>query len=157
MIVASGSAGSPEVLDRRRVELVDGSLPRQPYHAIAESGWPRSVIDDVAEQARHAITATLRSVAPADAVGVVATERRIPPSLDRILASHALLHAAEGRLFEWAVIEAADDAGLPVHVVDPRSLTVPAAVETLGRSLGPPWQKDHKWATTAALMALAPA
>jgi hypothetical protein len=86
----------------------------------------------------------------------VATERRIPASLDRILTSHALLHAAEGRLFEWAAIEAGDEAGMPVHLVDPRSLTVPAAVESLGRSLGPPWQKDHKWAATAALMALAP-
>ena len=157
LIVAAGSAGSPVVLDRRRVELVDGSLPRQPYHAVAEAGWPRTVIDEVAQQARDAVTAALRSVGPADTVGVVATERRIRSSLDRILASHALLHAAEGQLFERAVIEAADDAGVPVHVVDPRSLTVPATVETLGRSLGPPWQKDHKWATTAALLALAPA
>jgi hypothetical protein len=155
LIIVSGSAAAPVVLERRRVELVDGSVPRQPYHAIAEAGWPPSTVDEVAQQARDAVTAALRSAAPVDALGVVATERRIPPDLDRILASHALLHAAEGHLFERAVIEAADDAGLPVHVVDPRSLAVPAAVETLGRTLGPPWQKDHKWAATAALAALA--
>ena len=70
-------------------------------------------------------------------------------------AARLLLHAAEGQLFERAVIEAADDAGLLVHVVEPKSIKVSAAVEGLRRSIGAPWQKDHKWATTAALAALA--
>ena len=52
------------------------------------------------------------------------------------------------------MIEVCDDAGLDVHVVDPRSIKVSAAVEDLWRSVGVPWQKDHKWATTAALAAL---
>ena len=113
------------------------------------------MIDAVARAAHAAAASGLQSVARADAVGVVATERRIPPSLDQVLASHALLHAAEGQLFERAVIEAADDAGLVVHVVEPKSIKVSAAVEGLRRSIGAPWQKDHKWATTAALAALA--
>lgn len=154
LVVVSGSDASPLLLDRRRVELVDESMPRQPYHAVAEGGLPESVIDAVAQAARHGVAKALRSITAADALGVVATERRIPPSLDQILASHTLLHAAEGHLFERAVIEAADDAGLRVHVVEPRSIEVPAAVEALGRTIGPPWQKDHKWATTAALAAL---
>jgi hypothetical protein len=94
-------------------------------------------------------------VARVDAVGVVATERRLPPSLDQILASHTLLHAAEGHLFERAVMVAAADARLPVHIVEPKSIKVSAAVEALRGSIGAPWQKDHKWATTAALAALA--
>jgi hypothetical protein len=155
VVVASGSRSAPVVLDRRRIELVDQSLPRQPYHAVAEGGLPRSVIDAVTQAASDAVVRVLRSVAHADAVGVVATERRLPPSLDQILASHTLLHAAEGHLFERAVIEAAADAGLPVHVVDAKSIKVSAAVEALRSSIGPPWQKDHKWATTAALAALA--
>jgi len=154
LVVVSGSAGSPVLLDRRRVELVDASLPRQPYHAVAEGGWPESVIDAVAEAASIAVGEALRSVARADALGVVATERRLPASLEQILASHALLHAAEGHLFERAVIEAARGAGLRIHVVEPHSIEVPAAVDALRRSVGPPWQKDHKWATTAALAAL---
>jgi hypothetical protein len=145
------------VLDRIRIELVDESLPRQPYHAVAEGGWPSSIIEAVAESARLAVAEALDAIARAEALGVVGTERRIPPRLDQILGSHALLHAAEGQLFERAVIEAANDAGLPVHVVEPGSITVAPAVESLGRSLGPPWQKDHKWATTAALTALASA
>jgi hypothetical protein len=155
LVVVSGSPSSPVVLDRARVALVDQSLPRQPYHAVAERGLPGSVIDAVARAARAAAARALQSVARADAVGVVATERRIPSSLDQVLASHALLHAAEGQLFERAVIEAADDAGLLVHVVEPKSIKVSAAVEGLRRSIGAPWQKDHKWAATAALAALA--
>jgi hypothetical protein len=155
LVVVSGSLASPVLLDRRRVELVDGSLPPQPYHAVAEGGSLASVIDAVADAAGSAVSHALRSVARADVVGVVATARRIPTSLDQILASHALLHAAEGHLFERAVIEAAGDAGLGVHVVEPSSINVLPAVEALGRAIGPPWQKDHKWATTAALIALA--
>ena len=154
LVVVSGSPSSPVVLDRRRVELLDRSLPRQPYHAVAEGGLPESVIDAVAFAARGAAARALQSVGRADAVGVVASERRIPPGLDQVLASHALLHAAEGQLFERAVIEAAADAGLLVHVTEPKSIKVSAAVEGLRGSIGAPWQKDHKWATTAALAAL---
>ena len=155
MVVVSGSDRVPVVLDRRRVELVDEALPRQPYHAVVERGAARGVIDAVGRAATAAAARALQSVARADAVGLVATERRIPRSLDQILASHALLHAAEGHLFEQAVIDAAADSGLLVHVVDPKSIEVPAAVEVLRSSIGSPWQKDHKWAATAALAALA--
>jgi hypothetical protein len=154
LVVASGSPSSPVVLDRRRIELVDDSLPRQPYHAVAEGGEPSSIIEAVVESARNAISKALEAVDDADAVGVVATERRIPPRLDQILGSHALLHAAEGQLFERVAIEAADDAGLRVHVVEPGSIKVAPAVDALRRSIGPPWQKDHKWAATVALTAL---
>jgi hypothetical protein len=155
MVVASGSPASPVIHDRRRVELVDGSLPRQPYHAVAEGGWPSTTIEAVAGSARRAISQALAPVTAAGAatVAVVAAGRRIPPGLDQILKSHALLHAAEGQLFERAAIEAADDAGLPVLVVEPGSIQVAPAVDGLGRTIGPPWQKDHKWATTAALTA----
>jgi hypothetical protein len=154
VVAVSGSPSAPVVLDRRRVELVDQSLPRQPYHAVAEGGLPRAIIDAVADAASGAVAGALRSVARADAVGLVATERRIPQSLDQILASHTLLHAAEGQLFESAVIDAAADAHLRVHVVEPKSIKVSAAVEALRVVIGAPWQKDHKWATTAALAAL---
>jgi hypothetical protein len=157
LVVVSGSTASPIVLDRRRVELVDESLPPQPYHAVAEDGSPPSVIDNVTDAARNAVAGVLQSVTRVDAVGVAATERSIPTNLDQILASHTLLHAAEGHLFERAVIDAARDAGLHAHVVDPKSIDVPPAVNTLRRSIGPPWQKDHKWAATAALAALASA
>jgi hypothetical protein len=150
----SGSAAAPVVLDRRRVELVEDATHRHVYHAVANTGAPAALIDEVADAATGAAAEALRSIGPADALGLVAGTRRLPDDLDRILASHALLHAAEGNLFERAVLDAGNDARLRVHVVDPKSMTVPAAVDALRRTLGAPWQQDHKLATTAALAAL---
>ena len=104
MVAVAGSERRPVLLDRRRVELVCGPQPRQPYHAVAEEGAPPTVVADV--------------------------ER------------------------ERAVIEAGGDLGLRVHVLRPDAIRVGAAVDALRRSVGPPWQKDHKWATEAALAAL---
>ena len=155
VVAVSGTAAAPVLLDRARIELVDGSLPRQPYHGVAEDGHPRTVITEVEEAATAAVAAHLRTLDRVDLVAVVAAERRLPDSLDRILAAHTLLHAAEGALYEQAVMEAAGAAAIPVHVTDPKSIHVPPAVEALGRTAGPPWRQDHKWAATAALAALA--
>ena len=154
LVVVTGSVADPVVVDRRRVELVPAALPRQPYHAVAEGAWSSDVIDAVVEAAHESALAALRSVPDLAAVGLVATARQLPPGVDQILASHASIHAAEGTLFEDAVLAAAGDLAAPVHVIEPRAVQVPAAVDVLRRSVGPPWTKDHKWATTVALAAL---
>ena len=154
MVTVTGSVRAPRVLDRRRVELLDASLPRQPYHAVAEHGAARTIIADVEDAARKAASDLVRAVDDAVAVGVVAAERSLPDNLDDILRVHARLHSAEGWLYERAVIEASADAGLAVHVVAPTRINVTPTIESLRSTLGPPWQKDHKWATVAALSAL---
>jgi hypothetical protein len=154
VVNVTGSPRAPVVVSRRRVELVTRSLPRQPYHAVAEEGAGRSVIAAVERAALEAAAGVLRSTDQPVAVGVIASERQLPHNLDDILASHARLHAAEGRLYEQAVLEAAARLGIPVTVLRPDAIRVSAAVEALGRRIGAPWQKDHKWATTAALAAL---
>jgi hypothetical protein len=91
----------------------------------------------------------------------------VPPTTDlaRILTSHALLHAAERDLYEQAVIEGANRAGLPVTTVPATGKLLDHASQVLGVELGPslaalgkavgaPWQKNHKEATAAALVAL---
>jgi hypothetical protein len=104
------------------------------------------------------------SLGPVAAVGVVGGGRRLP-ALPRILAKHALLHAAERDLYERGVIAGATRAGLPVTTIpatgtlfDDASRAVGVALgpslASLGKSIGPPWQKDHKEATAVALVAL---
>ena len=157
LVVASGSTAAPVVHERRRVELLDGSLPRQPYHGVAEAGMPRDVIARVEEMAAAHAAGLTQSIADefaVAAVGIVGGGRTIPSELDRILASHALLHAAEGDLFEQALAEGAARAGLPVHFSPPKTIDISDAIETARNTLGPPWQKDHKLATAAALAAL---
>ena len=157
LVVVREPALEPHVLDRRRVELVDEVVPRQPYHAVAEDGASRDVIRRAEERAiESAIAATnaVRDEFGIEAVGVVGRRRNVPDDLDKILASHMLLHAAEGELYERVLLEAAASAGLPATLVDPDGLAVPLPLENAGKSLGPPWQKDHKLAAAAALLAL---
>jgi len=161
MVAVTGSAGAPVVLGRRRIELLDGVLPTQPYHAVAASYLSRGEAAELITGV-EALAATRAAAALAEAaaglradgfslaeVAVVVKDRRLPDELDRILASHALLHAAEGELYEEALAEGALLAGLlPRRLVSPRSIH--PTLEAAGRALGAPWQKDHKMAAAAA-------
>jgi hypothetical protein len=86
----------------------------------------------------------------------------------KILASHALIHAAEGEFFREAFSKACEDLDLSVTGFRERSLDecvqttfgkgagrMRQQISTLGRSLGPPWTKDQKTASLAALVILA--
>jgi hypothetical protein len=166
IVAVAGSPGAPLILDRRRVELSDGSLPVQPYHAAADSGLARAetakLITEVEELAASCAAAALAEIAAAVGAGpsevagvaVVAKDRLLPEDLARILRSHALLHAAEGDLYEQALIEGAARAGLPVQRVTTTSAPINPSLDAAGRALGPPWQKDHKMAAAAALSVL---
>jgi hypothetical protein len=161
MVVASGSTASLVVLGRQRIELLDGCLPRQPYHVAAEERLSLTaaaeLISRVGERAASAAAATTAAAVAefgVSAVGIVGGGRAIPDALEKILASHALLHAAEGDLFEQALVEGATRAALPVLLVQPKTIEIASAIDDAGKSLGPPWQKDHKLAAAVALAAL---
>lgn len=162
-VVVSGEM-QPVVSWRERVELVDGSLPRQPYHAVADAGMPPaeaakliSRVERAATTRAAAVTREVVRTFGVEAVGVVGGERQLPGELERLLASHLLLHAAEGDLYEQALVAAATAAGMSPLLVPPRSIDIPEAIDRAGKLLGPPWQKDHKLAAVAALGALAAA
>jgi hypothetical protein len=161
LVAVRGPVSFPQILARRRIELVNDSLPRQPFHAIAEEGLSlragKALIARVEKTARAAAIAATESVRDecgVGVVGVVGRVRVIPDDLEKILASHALLHAAEGDLYERVLIDAASHIGLNALVLEPATIDIPAAVETGGKALGPPWQKDHKLAAGVALAAL---
>jgi hypothetical protein len=169
-VAVSGPAASPVVVDRERVTLVDDASVREPYHAAAAValGEAPALIESVAKAAAAAAMTTIRgfvsSLGPVAAVGVVGGNRKLP-ELPRILSKHALLHAADRSLYEQAIIEGATRAGLPVTTIpatgklfEDASRVLGVALEpslaALGKSIGPPWQKDHKEAAAAALVAL---
>jgi hypothetical protein len=166
IVAVAGSPATPLVLERRRVELLDGSLPVQPYHAAAESGLNRAEAADLitrveelaANRAATALAETAAALraggATVSSVAIVANNRAMPDDLDRILRSHPLLHAAEGDLYEEALTEGALRAGLSAQRVAPTSISIHSNLDTAGRALGPPWQKDHKLAAAAALWVL---
>ena len=90
------------------------------------------------------------------------------PSLAKILASHPLIHTAEGEFFHHAVSKACEVLKISVTAIRERELEeraktafgnaasrVQRRISSLGSSLGPPWTKDHKTAALAAAMILA--
>ena len=177
----TGTASSPAIVHRDRVTLLDDASVQEPYHAAAALvggrfddeaalGEARALIASVEERAAAAAEETIRafvsSLGPIDAVGVVGGNRQPSTELPRVLASHALLHASERDLYEQAVIEGATRAGLPVttipatgklfeHASGVLGVELEPSLGALGKSVGRPWQKDHKEATAAALVALA--
>jgi hypothetical protein len=171
VVAVSGSAASPVIVHRERVTLLDDASLREPYHAAVTLplGEVPAFIESVEDAAAAAAAATIHgfvsSLGPVAAVGVVGGNRRLPTELPRILALHALLHAAERDLYEQAIIKGATRAGLPVTTIpatgtlfDDASQVLGVDLEpslaALGKSIGRPWQKDHKEATAASLVAL---
>ena len=175
LVAVGGDAAAPQLILRRRLRLVDERLPRQVYHAVAEQGRPRSLIPEVlasaaAESERELSEAIQQLHAEGhEARGIaIAGRPDPPPPLERILASHALLHGAEGQLYRDALAEVATGLGLHVRRFIGRELgllasttigleapTIESYVAATGKAAGPPWTVDQKRAATAAWLALA--
>jgi hypothetical protein len=171
VVAVTGLPASPVIVHRERVILVDDESVREPHHAACAVplGEAPALIGSVEKAAATAAVATIRglvsSLGPVAAVGVVGGNRRLPTELAGKLASHALLHASDRDLYEQAIIQGATRAGLPVttiaatgklfaHASDVLGVSLEPSLTALGKSIGPPWQKDHKEATAAALVAL---
>src|ERR1035438_7866065 len=169
MVAVAGTIDALRVLDRRRIVIADPQTPgsKQPYHAAAELPFPqaealvRQTIESSRALALEAIAATvkvLRSQGHEVAgCGVLLGSGKALPALAGILASHPLIHTAEGEMFRDVLVWAAHSLGLPVTRVRAKELDTNTLthVASFGKLIGPPWTQDQKYATVAALMALA--
>lgn len=156
------------VVDRRRVELVENEWARQPYHA-AEGLKPEAAEDLVQRGIKAAHTLASREVREAvkresqrknevKACGVLVGSSMPDWSVAEILAVHFRMHKAEGVLFRDALVKASKESKLRTVEVPEKSLTeyadLATKISSLGKAVGPPWGKDQKDATLAALLAL---
>ena len=177
--VAVTASADHEVVDRRRIELLEPGLPAAPVHH--EGGAhplhaPAVPLDDdalaalVAEvraSARRATAASLDELAaalpapilsvslrawPTDFPEDVAVQRRVPfeSQADSVMYRRVLADLAHGR-------------GWEVHHYDAKGVE-PEAARLLGEradevlrrpraTLGPPWSKDHRMALAATVLA----
>ncbi|MGA2301267.1 MAG: hypothetical protein ABSG77_11320 [Candidatus Acidiferrum sp.] len=169
---------APVVLHRQRVQLVETFTYRfrQPYHtgekmALAAA---REFIAGVREQGRelayraiHGLELELegRGYRLTRGALLLASGRPLL-ELEKILASHALIHTADGELFRECLLYASARCGLAVVSMRERELLEQAAkalhaprpsllrrVSELGRPFGAPWSQDEKFATLAAWLA----
>ena len=168
MVAVAGTMDAPRVLERRRIAIADAEVAgsKQPYHAAAEMPFPkaealvRKAIESsrgLAAEAMEAAVKTLRAQGHEVAgCGVVLGSGKALPGLEGILASHALIHTAEGEMFREVLVRAAQSLGLAVTGVREKELdgAVLKRIGSFGKLIGPPWTQDQKYATVVGLMAL---
>ncbi len=173
-VAISGPSGAPAVIMRRRIEMRERGAtgPSQPYHAAVglELDEAAQVIERCSASAAALATAALRGMAEelgklghrVTGCGLLLASGRPLPPLEKILASHPLLHTAEGELFREALRSAVRACGFPLVETKERELFAQSGdleqhLAAMGKAIGPPWRQDEKFAAAAAWLALRPA
>jgi hypothetical protein len=180
LVAVSGAPHAIEILARQRIVTADPEMPGtiQPYHYAMNLKLPEShkhLANCAAASTRLAVAAITDLVTELKArhyhvVGsavLLASGHTLPP-LEKILASHPLIHTAEGEFFRHTVSQACEDLQISVTAIRQRELEerakaafgnaasrVQETIASLGRTIGPPWTKDHKTAALAAALILA--
>jgi hypothetical protein len=180
LVVLGTSKGEPQVVDRSRMELVEkdeASWAKQPYHAAEHlnAGEARDLVRrGLVASRRNAVREMRAAVERARQAGhevavcaVLVGEPMPDWSVGEILAVHFRMHKAEGVLFRDALARAAGASGLRLLTIPEKQLDEQAEralgasagglrkiIASLGKSVGPPWGKDQKDASLAAMIAL---
>jgi len=179
IVAVSLEKSAPVVLARQRVHLVDTFTYefRQPYHTAEKmlAGEAREFISRMQAEARRLAYRAVRELesrtheqgVKLTRCGLLLASGRPLPGLEKILASHPLIHTADGELFREGILHAIARCGLEDFRVKEKELLDRAGrtlrikpnalmrrVTELGRSVGSPWSQDEKLATLAAWLAL---
>ncbi len=181
LLATSGDAAMVEVIDRKRIVIADpGNVPgaTQPYHFAAKMALPeaKKYLSNCAKVSEHlaltAIQTVVRELHSREyrIVGsaVLLASGRTLPTLPEILASHPLIHTAEGEFFRTVFWRACESLDIPVTGIRERDLDECAhalfgkvspqvwrRISGLKSSLGSPWTEDQKKASLAASIVLA--
>ena len=158
------------LLDRRRVDLVDEDLPKLPHHSEGQ----RLPLDEAVELVervrmsaeRHAVVAMdAISIAVPRILGVALRKcQPLPPTIAERIQDYRAQNVADWVMYRKALASAAEGHGWAVHWYDAKTVLGAAGqalrVENLDahflhmrRAVGPPWDKDHKVAMAAAIVA----
>jgi hypothetical protein len=177
LVGVAGPRPKPSVVFRRRVEL-SRRVPRQPFHAAEGRSFPEAerliqrALDESGTLAERAVADAAEELRAGGhevvGCGLLVAGGRVLPELRAILASHALIHAAEGELFRDVLRAAARKADLPLIEVKEKELDaqaprllrrtsaeLQAQLAAWGKELGPPWTQDEKRAALLGWISLA--
>ncbi len=169
----------PRILSRGRPELVESFTYkfRQPYHTAEPMSLDkaRAFISGAEKEALRLAQGEIRSLQAAlkkqgyklTRFALIRASGKPLPELPKILASHALIHTADGELFREALRHACGSYGLAEFAIKENDLVDTAGrllgleteelmlkVTALGKAIGPPWSRDEKFAALAAWLAL---
>jgi hypothetical protein len=160
------------LLDRRRVELVDESLPALPHHHEAK-GLPADEAEALVKRVR--VSAEQHAVLALDAVAtavrpILGVALRncppLPPTIAERIHDYRASNVADWVMYRQALAAAAAARGWPVYWYDTKNVFGAASkasgVENfdahflqMRRVVRPPWNADHKLAMAAAVVAMA--
>jgi len=179
LVAVTGPFKTLNVIDRRHITLADPSIKGsvQPYHAAEPMQYvdAERLIQRCIDSSRTLAYLELRKALDdlhrkgyrATACGLLLASGRPLPDLAATLASHALIHTAEGELFRDAVAYAAGRCEIPILKLRERELldhgaarfgisaaALPHRLTEIGRALGTPWRQDEKYAALVAALAL---
>jgi hypothetical protein len=159
------------LLDRRRVELVDDNLPAIPHHhegQLLPMDAAVALVERVRASAeRHAILA-LDAVAATvpDIFGIALRIRpELPPTIAERIRDYRARNVADWVMYRDALASAAEARGWRVYWYDAKHVTSSASRALqianfddyflqLRKTIGAPWNNDHKLAMAAALVAM---
>jgi hypothetical protein len=170
----------PIILARQRPHLVAtfSYTFRQPYHTAEKMDLSeaRVFLDQQRSEAHKLALEALRAAQTevtqqgyelTRAALLLASGRPLP-ELPKILASHSIIHSADGEFFREALLNACARTNLAITKIKDRELLADASstlcrnpatltrfVNDLGKPLGSPWTQDEKFATLAAWLSLA--
>jgi len=179
LVAVSLEKGVLTVLSRQRVQLVEtfSYKFRQPYHTAEKMRLEdaskfiskiRTEAENLAYLSLHAVQVDLEKRGyQLDRGGLLLASGRQLPELEKILASHALIHTADGELFREVLRGASARCGLRLACTKDRELLEHCAeafslspaelqrrVTKLGRPFGSPWSQDEKFATLVSWLVL---
>jgi hypothetical protein len=173
-----------ELLDRRRIDLTDASLPTHPHHhegswavgrylntpgarkiSLAEAvALVERVRAAAAEGAREALETLASEVAvPIACISIRACPALPPTTEARIMDNRAQTYA-DTVMYRQALASAAEARGWAVEWYERDQVFRDAAarlgadldsfLRAMGRAIGPPWRAEHKLAAAAAIAAV---
>jgi hypothetical protein len=168
--VAVSASADHQVVDRRRIELVEPGMSTAPIeHDIAhlDNASAAALVANVRESAMRATSASLDELVaalrqpivsmslrawPLDFPDDIAVQRRPPfqSQADSVMYRQVLAELADARGWTVHLYDAADVEGQAARVLGGRAHEVlhgPRAI------LGPPWAKDQRMALAATVMA----
>jgi len=166
-VVLCGPADAPRILGRGRMRLCDPAIEgsKQPFHEAEPMTFARAesfVAGCRASTHRLAMDA-LEELSPLSRCCLLTAAGRALPDLKAILASHTLIHTAEGAFYRDAVAEACAAKDIEVLRIRERDLESEAEhlkdwrrrIADFGKEVGSPWTQDEKLSALGAWLALA--
>ncbi|HEU5469957.1 MAG TPA: hypothetical protein VFV67_04840 [Actinophytocola sp.] len=168
--VAVTASGDHQVVDRRRIELIEPGMPTAPIEhdgKALDDAAAAALVARVRASAVRAASASLDQLATALPEPIVSMSLRSWPLdfPDDIAVQRRPPHdsRADSVMYRQVLAELANARGWAVHLYDARDVEG-QAIRVLGAradevlhgpraTLGPPWTKDHRMALAATIIA----